>query len=1172
MKKTIKFIPTLLAASIGLALPSAQAAINGQVSIVGSESQYWNTYQVTLTNQGNQAIDLRGAKIQFNSNLSISSPSWSANTVSYPTMNFTSVSQGEIFANTLALSFDQGSWVKSQLPAGETIQLTLGVSGVLDTTLVQSSMTVITEDDGNNEPSLELVLTSPTVGSEFTTGDVVTIAANVTAENTTASQVTFYVDGQEIGQKTQAPYQTLWTATDTGSHKITAKVSDANGLTAEQSAVITVKAQTTPPVEPTAPVIAITAPQQGTKVEQGETITITTQASDKDDDIRHVELWVNDAKVATNTQAPYSFSWTAEKSGIHTLTIKVIDDTQLSHSDSVTIEAVEKPVEPQAPEISLVNPRPGQTVFLGKTITISANASDANNDLVSVDFFINGQAVGSIAEAPFAVQWTPVVVGDYAIEAIAYDAAGHQTRTTKTVVKAQEMGTGNLSCDIKQIYREDGTECMGDDHPRRIIGYYTSWRTGKNGLPSYLAHDLPWDKLTHINYAFVGIDKEFNLTVDDSATKMTWDGVAGAEMDPSLPYQGHFNLLNKFKKQYPDVKTLISVGGWAETTNFYPMTTNLESCSINMDGIDKFAQSAVKFIRQYGFDGVDIDYEYPTSMKDSGNPIDFELSNKCRDQLWTNYMVMMKQLRTELDKAGKEDGRRYMLTIASPSSGYLLRGMEDFGMQDVLDYVNIMSYDLHGTWNEFVGPQAALFDDGKDAELAKWGVYTTEQYQGIGYLNQAWAHHYFRGAFKPSQINMGIPYYTRGWQGVTGGTEKGLWGKAVEPNQSTCPEGTTVCGWGAEGIDNIWHDSDKQGNEIKAGVVPMWHAMNLMHADKLGMQGSMPSYGPAWGLDPNNAKDKVEGTYERVWNHELQTAWLWNDLKKVFLSIEDKESLKPKLDYIVDNGLGGMMVWEMAGDYRFDKEKNEYVMGTEMTDYAHDVFTQAPPMEIKHNNLPAPNSVIDVTVSTTEWPAGDSNYPINPKLVFKNNSDVAIPGGTTIEFLMATATGDIVKDWSGANIKVVESGHTGHNFSVDGEKKMFHKLALTLRASESIPAGGEYVVSLVYYTPVSGVANGVRFIVGDEVIGLKKDFPSLPEFEGSIDNGNGGTTPPATGKTCAEAGVDTSGVVTYPEFPKGDHAAGGDQLIHNGALWQANWWINTAPSASDSAWKMICKL
>lgn len=111
------------------------------------------------------------------------------------------------------------------------------------------------------------------------------------------------------------------------------------------------------------------------------------------------------------------------------------------------------------------------------------------------------------------------------------------------------------------------------------------------------------------------------------------------------------------------------------------------------------------------------------------------------------------------------------------------------------------------------------------------------------------------------------------------GGDKGLWGRAVEPNQSSCPEGTTVCGWGAEGTDNIWHDVDANGNEIKAGVVPMWHAMNLMHAEKLGIDG-MPSYGPAWGMDPNNPKHLIEGKYERVWSQELQTAWLWNDTKK----------------------------------------------------------------------------------------------------------------------------------------------------------------------------------------------------------------------------------------------------------------------------------------------------
>ena len=113
------------------------------------------------------------------------------------------------------------------------------------------------------------------------------------------------------------------------------------------------------------------------------------------------------------------------------------------------------------------------------------------------------------------------------------------------------------------------------------------------------------------------------------------------------------------------------------------------------------------FIRQYGFDGVDIDYEYPTSMKDAGNPNDFPLSNQCRGKLFANYEVLMKTLRNKLDSAGTEDGRKYMLTIASPASAYLLRGMENFQVTLYLDYVNLMTYDFHGAWNHFVGHNAA---------------------------------------------------------------------------------------------------------------------------------------------------------------------------------------------------------------------------------------------------------------------------------------------------------------------------------------------------------------------------------------------------------------------------------------------------------------------------------
>ncbi len=72
------------------------------------------------------------------------------------------------------------------------------------------------------------------------------------------------------------------------------------------------------------------------------------------------------------------------------------------------------------------------------------------------------------------------------------------------------------------------------------------------------------------------------------------------------------------------------------------------------------------------------------------------------------------------------------------------------------------------------------------------------------------------------RINIGVPYYTRGWQGVTGG-ENGLWGRAALPNQSECAAWyrwrceKNNCGHGATGIDNMWHDTDPKGNEMGAG-------------------------------------------------------------------------------------------------------------------------------------------------------------------------------------------------------------------------------------------------------------------------------------------------------------------------------------------------------------------
>src|SRR6266545_3640955 len=243
---------------------------------------------------------------------------------------------------------------------------------------------------------------------------------------------------------------------------------------------------------------------------------------------------------------------------------------------------------------------------------------------------------------------------------------------------------------------------------------------------------------------------------------MEWPGVPGAEMDPAYSYKGHFNQLNKFKKLYPNVKTLISIGGWAETGGylddsgrrvasggFYTMTGSQAT-------INTFADSVVDFVRRYGFNGADIDYEYATSANYAGNPDDFSFSNARRATLVRGYVALMKTLREKLDAASAADGTYYLLTAATSASGWILRGSEVYQVTPYLDYANIMTYDLHGAWNHFVGPNAALYDDGNDSELRHWNVYGT--YGGMGYLNTDWAYHYFRGAMQAGRINIGLPY------------------------------------------------------------------------------------------------------------------------------------------------------------------------------------------------------------------------------------------------------------------------------------------------------------------------------------------------------------------------------------------------------------------------------
>lgn len=252
--------------------------------------------------------------------------------------------------------------------------------------------------------------------------------------------------------------------------------------------------------------------------------------------------------------------------------------------------------------------------------------------------------------------------------------------------------------------------------------------------------------------AYADIDKFFD---GDS-----WD--AGA-------LRGNFNQLNKLKKSHPKLKTLISVGGWTWSSNFSMVAASATSRA-------HFAQSCVQFAAQYGFDGVDIDWEYPVSGGlTNGTPADKH-----------NFTLLLQALRAELNTQGQKDGHKYLLTIAAPAGPTTMANLEIQPISTILDWINLMTYDFHGGWERQTGLNAPLYAQSGDPSadpLVRSSFNTNSAVQG-----------YLTAGVPAKKLVIGAPLYGRGWAGVPN-VNHGLYQSATGPSTGT---------WEAGVLD--WHD------------------------------------------------------------------------------------------------------------------------------------------------------------------------------------------------------------------------------------------------------------------------------------------------------------------------------------------------------------------------------
>ncbi|WP_329494983.1 glycoside hydrolase family 18 protein [Kitasatospora herbaricolor] len=327
-----------------------------------------------------------------------------------------------------------------------------------------------------------------------------------------------------------------------------------------------------------------------------------------------------------------------------------------------------------------------------------------------------------------------------------------------------------------------------DDHhaPRlkgQRVGYFTQWGIYSGFSAKKVQDSGQAGKLTVINYAFGNVSSDGTCFEANAAgVGDAWadyqrpvgaeESVDGVADTAEQPLKGNFNQLRKLKAKNPQLKSVISLGGWSWSKYF-------SDAALTDASRKKFVASCIDLyikgnLPQLGsaeggtgagagtFDGIDIDWEYPGGGGDAGNIV--------RPEDGRNYTLLMQEFRKQLDALSGRKGPHYLLTAAVASNEGRADQLELRKVAKSVDWLNLMTYDLHGSWDT-LGPtnhNANLYADKADPA-------TDNKFYSVDRVVQ----HYLDNGLPADKAVLGVPFYGYGWTGVPAGTRSGLFQPAT---------------------------------------------------------------------------------------------------------------------------------------------------------------------------------------------------------------------------------------------------------------------------------------------------------------------------------------------------------------------------------------------------------
>ncbi|XP_030556134.1 probable chitinase 10 [Drosophila novamexicana] len=287
----------------------------------------------------------------------------------------------------------------------------------------------------------------------------------------------------------------------------------------------------------------------------------------------------------------------------------------------------------------------------------------------------------------------------------------------------------------RPTYPTDKPQLQPLDGYYKVVCYFTNWAWYRKGLGRYTPDDINTDLCTHVVYGFAVLDySELTLRTHDS-----W-----ADIDNNF-----YTRVSGLKSK--GIKVSLALGGWNDSQG-----DKYSRLVRNAAARAKFIRHALDFIEKYGFEGLDLDWEYPVCWQTE--------CNKGFADEKEGFTAWVK----ELSEAFKPRGL-LLSTAVSPSKKIIDAGYDVPVLARYFDWIAVMTYDFHGQWDKKTGHVAPLYHHPDD---------------DFDYFNANFSLNYWIEQGAPSRkIVMGMPLYGQSFT-LENANNNGLNAKAPGPGQA----------------------------------------------------------------------------------------------------------------------------------------------------------------------------------------------------------------------------------------------------------------------------------------------------------------------------------------------------------------------------------------------------